>query len=384
MTYIFVIACFNAFFFLGLLVHKKPKALHDKILIYWLCYLGVSVGLYGFTMNMFAEAPILTTGVISTFLLHGPFMYLYVSDMTSDAKPFAKKKLLHFAPFVLFVFYLVISSMFPEYSRGISVDHSPDLPAPPFLFVLFLIATAVSGPIYFVLAFNKYRKLKQSSENFSARDINLEWLGKLITTFGVVWTIFIIIAVIHHVFHLFSMMFCTNGLFLSLSGFIILIGYYGLNQREVFVSYEDYVDNKKTTSTSIPSELNDTKNDEDNNEAVDSEYEKCFNLISSYMDEKQPYLDPDITLPKLADQLEVPAHQLSQVINEIYKRNFFDFINNYRVEEVKRKIKDEEFKNYSLLAIAFDSGFNSKSAFNRVFKKMTTMTPSQYRNSLIV
>ncbi len=377
MTYIFVIASFNAFFFLGLLLRKKPKALHDKILIYWLVYLGVSVALYGFTMNMFSEAPILTSGVISTFLLHGPFMYLYVSDLTSDRNPFRKKKLFHFIPFILFVIFLVASSLFPEYSKGISVDHSSALPAPPVLFVIFLIATAISGPIYFILAFNEYRVLKKNTEDFSAKDVNMEWLGKLITIFGVVWTIFIIIAVIHHVLHLFSMMFCTNGLFLSLSAFIILIGYYGLNQREVFISFKGSMDDELVVSSVDKVSAIDVKT-----KIIDSEFEKCFSHISSYIESKRPYLDPDITLPKLAEQLEVPAHQLSQVINEIYKRNFFDFINHYRVEEVKIKIQDEEFKNYSLLAIAFDSGFNSKSAFNRVFKKMTTMTPSQYRNSI--
>ncbi|QAA81079.1 AraC family transcriptional regulator [Aequorivita sp. H23M31] len=96
----------------------------------------------------------------------------------------------------------------------------------------------------------------------------------------------------------------------------------------------------------------------------------------------QPYLDPKLTLSKLANNFGVPAHHLSQVINENHGRNFFDFINIFPVAEVKNKIQDENFHNYSLLGIALESGFNSKSAFNLVFKNLTGTTPSKYRDSL--
>lgn len=377
MTYVFFIASFNAIFFLGLLLKKRSKALHDKILIFWLLYLGISTALYALTMDMFDVAPLLTSGVIATFLLHGPFMYLYVSDLSLGSQTFNRTKLLHFLPFIAFVTYLMIVSRFPAYSRGISLDHVEHAPKPPFLFVFFLIITALSGTVYFFLAYRKYNKLKKLNKNFSAKEVNLEWLGNLITIFGVVWTLLIIVAVIHHVFNLFTMEFCTNGLFLSLSAFIILIGYYGLNQKEVFISF---VPQEKSSLIQKSKQFSDS----DENLFKDNELEKCFHNVESYMQNEKPYLDPELTLPKLAESLEVSTHQLSQVINEIHQNNFFDFINQYRVEEVKRKISDEQFKNYSLLAIAFDSGFNSKSAFNRVFKKITTMTPSQYKKSLQV
>ena len=375
MIYIFFIASFNAFFFLILLLRKTPKASHDKLLMFWLMCLGVSVAWYGSTMNVFDETPILSSGIIATFLLHGPFMYLYVSDLTSDHKSYHALKLSHFLPFIAFIIYLVISAQFPEYARGISVEHSENLSEPPLLFVFFLIITALSGTVYFFLAFRKYKSIKRSSENYSAKDNNLEWLGKLITIFGIVWTLLIIVAVIHHIFHLFTIKFCTNGLFLSLSAFIILIGYYGLNQKEVFINFKSENDNNK-----LPTSTKELK--EHGAILKDEGLEKCFRDVESFMITEKPYLDPELTLPKLAKDLDVPAHQLSQVINEIHQRNFFDFINQYRVEEVKNKIQDEQFKNYSLLAIAYDSGFNSKSAFNRVFKKITSMTPSQFKNSV--
>ena len=99
------------------------------------------------------------------------------------------------------------------------------------------------------------------------------------------------------------------------------------------------------------------------------------------MDIEKPYLNADISLPELSERMNIPSHHLSRVINEKLNMNFFDFINQYRVEEVKSRIQDQQYVHLSILGIAFDSGFNTKSAFNRVFKKMTGMTPSEFKRS---
>ena len=100
------------------------------------------------------------------------------------------------------------------------------------------------------------------------------------------------------------------------------------------------------------------------------------------METKKPYLQGDLVLPQLAQQLGISANYLSQVINEQLKVNFYDFINGYRVEDAKRLMKNAGQKNINILKIAFDSGFNSKSAFYTAFKKVTSMTPTQYRKTL--
>lgn len=373
MTYLFFIASFNAFFFVALLLQKKPKQLHDRILVYWLIYLGLATGLYAYTTDFFSGLRLLSTAIIALFLLHGPFLYSYVSALTLNPNRFKGKILWHFVPFFAFILYLLIASRFPSYSEGIRVDHVSHGAKTPWLFHFFLIMTALSGPVYFVLSYRKFRQSKKSSHDFSSKEVNLDWLGKLIPIFGAVWTILIVIAIIHHVFHLFSMEFCTHGFFLSLSAFIILIGYFGFKQKEVFISYPIESGKIRTTEPEIKyaaSKLEDT------------ELQKCCDKVSHYMTTERPYLDSDITLPKLAAELNVSTHHLSQIINEVHGKNFFNFINEYRVNEVKRKIQDPAFDNYSLLGIAFESGFNSKSAFNRVFKNITGKTPSEYRDSL--
>lgn len=371
MKYILFIASFNAFFFLILLLQKKPKFLHDRIFSIWLLYLGSITGIYAFTMESFFDTPFLSSIIVAMFLLNGPFLYLYVSTLTFNHTRFKTKNLLHFLPFVVFILYLFIASGFPAYSERIRIGHDSDAVAEtPILYLFFLVITALSGPVYFVLAQRQFHKTKESILNFTSKDFELDWLGRLIPAFGIIWTSLVISAVIHHVFHLFSMSFCINGLMLSLSAFIILIGYFGLKQIGVFVNFSD----KEAKDPIIETENPPSK-------LKDDALEQCFCKIDDYFKTERPYLEPDLTLPKLAESLNVPHHHLSQVINDVYGQNFFDFINKYRVEEVKNKIVDPEFDKYSLLGIAFESGFNSKSAFNRVFKKFTNTTPSEFRDS---
>lgn len=374
MTYLFFIGAFNAFFFLALLVQKDLKQLPDRILIFWLLYLGLATALYGISKEFLPASNLLYSVIIALFLLHGPFLYLYVSALIVDKKQFEAKNLLHFLPFMAFVFYLLVAFRVPTYSDKIRVDHvTENTIEPPMLFLFFLIITALSGPVYFFIAYKKFQKSRKSTLDYSSKEVNLDWLAKLIPVFGMVWTALIVIAVIHHVFHFFSMEFCTDGLYLSLSGFIILIGYFGFIQRDVFISYSPEIVHEIPGDPEIKYATSKMEG---------AELQKCCNKVGEFMKTNRPYLDSDLTLPKLAEDLNVSTHHLSQVINEMHDKNFFNFINKYRVEEVKRKIQDPKYQNYSLLGIAYESGFNSKSAFNRVFKNITGTTPSRYRDSL--
>jgi AraC-like DNA-binding protein len=87
-------------------------------------------------------------------------------------------------------------------------------------------------------------------------------------------------------------------------------------------------------------------------------------------------------LKQLAEKINCQPHHLSQVINQLFGKNFYDFINTFRVEEVKERIKDENYRHLTLLAIAFDCGFNSKATFNSVFKKFSGISPSVYKKEL--
>ena len=374
MKYFFLIAAFNALFF-AILILQKKKALHDKILTYWLVYLGLYTGSYALLSDtLFTDFHLLSVSFISLLMLHGPFMYLYISALIDEKFRLNGKRLLHFVPFLLFNVFVLVSLLFPEISERIRLDHVESEHGAPWLFNFFLILTALSGPVYFILSIRLFKILDINIfNNFSTTEnINLDWLRKLVYSFGVVWTVLIGFATIHHIFHLFSWTFCTDGLFLSLSGFIILIGYFGLRQKEIFIQYPEhkleYVTEPKAKYANVL--------------LKDDDAELYVSKIKGLMKTEKLYMDADLTLPDLATKLQIPSHHLSRVINEKLGLNFFDFINQYRIEEVKSKMINPEFDNLSLLGIAFESGFNTKSAFNRVFKKMTGLTPSGYKKQL--
>ena len=97
---------------------------------------------------------------------------------------------------------------------------------------------------------------------------------------------------------------------------------------------------------------------------------------------EKPYLNGNLTLSGLANTLSIPTHHLSQTINERLKVNFFDFVNQYRVEEAKSMMKRQEYAHFSLADIGFEAGFNSVSTFNKSFKKFLNLTPSEYQKTL--
>ena len=107
-----------------------------------------------------------------------------------------------------------------------------------------------------------------------------------------------------------------------------------------------------------------------------------INDLKRHMDEKKPYLNAELKLADLANEINYPIHEISQVLNQYLNQSFSDFVNKYRVEEVKRRMEDKAFQKYTLMAIAQQCGFNSKTSFYRIFKNETGKTPAEYLNDL--
>lgn len=112
------------------------------------------------------------------------------------------------------------------------------------------------------------------------------------------------------------------------------------------------------------------------------EQRRLANELDVYLQSEKPYLDPEITVRKLAEQLGWPARQLSEVINSVDNVSFSQKINRLRVDEAKAQMADPCASGKPLLNIALDSGFNSKSAFNLMFKRFAGVTPTQYRRNI--
>lgn len=374
MQFLFIIAAFNAIFFTVLLIQKKPRELHDNILIGWLIYLGLYIGVYGFySHDLFVHFKLLSISLLSLLMLFGPFLYGYLEALVTNKRAILLKDLIHLVPFILFNVYILMASFSSNLTAKLNIENIGPGDHPPVLFIFFLILTAMSGTAYFLMTIKLFRRLDiRIFNNFSnASNIDLFWIRKLVFIFGIVWTALILITVIHHVFSLFSMVFCTNGLFMSLSVFVILIGYFGLKQKIIY--------GNEDSSDSVS--ISPAQQKYAGSKLSEEEARQLADQLKKHMLSSKTYQNPDLTLSLLATELGISSHILSQVINEQFKLNFFDFVNQYRVEEFKQRIVNPMYNNFSLLGIAFECGFNSKSAFNRIFKKATGFTPSQYKEN---
>ena len=146
---------------------------------------------------------------------------------------------------------------------------------------------------------------------------------------------------------------------------IYYIGYKGLYQPEIFTGTDESEPVVKYEKSTL-----------DNEKAT--EYKE---KLLTFMTSEKPYLDSLLTIKDLGQKITIPSYHLSQIINENFRQNFFDFINSYRIEEAKRQLHDPKNNHISIQGIAFEVGFNSKSAFNNAFKKYTDMTPSEFRSN---
>lgn len=121
------------------------------------------------------------------------------------------------------------------------------------------------------------------------------------------------------------------------------------------------------------------RNEKNTENKLSSKTSTYYEALLALMSDQKAYENVDLTLEQLAEQLNISSRYLSQIIKEKEGKNLFEFVNQYRVDAVKEKLIDERYKNLTLMGIAMESGFNSRSTFHSVFKKFTGQTPSAYK-----
>ncbi len=153
-----------------------------------------------------------------------------------------------------------------------------------------------------------------------------------------------------------------NVLALSRAALIYAIGYLAIRQSVILAPLSSGKPAGKYRHSPLPNE----------------QAEKYIQRLLQSMESEKPYLNSDLKLPDLANQLSLSTNQLSQLLNQNLNLNFFDFVNQYRVKEVQVKLLDPNYNHLTNLAIAYEAGFSSKASFHRAFKKHTGKTPSQF------
>jgi AraC-like DNA-binding protein len=170
---------------------------------------------------------------------------------------------------------------------------------------------------------------------------------------------------------------CLDWIWFIFSTTPFVLGYFAIYKSKIVkLSTGPISVNAALQGGEVPAVLSSEKKHDD---AMDEVVMKQLkDKLENYMENYKPYINPNLSINDLAAKLKIQPHVLSRVINECYEKNFFYFINEYRIDEFKRKLEDPEYKKYKLLSIAYEVGFNSKSAFNRSFKKLTNYSPSEY------
>jgi AraC-like DNA-binding protein len=158
---------------------------------------------------------------------------------------------------------------------------------------------------------------------------------------------------------------------IPLSIYVFGLGVYGYKQESIF--NEDFSNQLRKGDKDVKyfrSGLNQS-------ESIEIIYK-----IKTIMKEEKPYLNSDFNIRDLAKLANTTIHKLSQVINESFQKNFYELVNEYRIREVEGMLKDPAYNNLKIISIAYDCGFNSKSAFYIAFRQYTGITPTEYRKKL--
>lgn len=306
---------------------------------------------------------------LSAFAL-APTLFLCVDHFVSVDKKFRMNDLWHFIPFALFT---LLSLPFLFASNAIKLAELATIGQPlqaldKILLGLMLLQVA----IYWVLSFQKLQKHRRNIENISASptDVNLDWL--LYSLYGIGGIVIIWLVELRYAPLNANASWATPGYLLG----ICWLGYFALRQKEIYpfthaeskVIGEIMAQNNPSAAT-VRRPLF----------AEDTLHVLKTRLLEKMAHEK-PYLDCDLSLPGLASQMQLGVHELSQLVNEGFNENFAQFINRYRVEESKRLLLSAKHVHLNMVGIAFEAGFNSKTAFNTAFKKMTGLSPSEFRS----
>lgn len=393
MNAILIAGIIQAVFLSLLLFNKKRKSTGDFVLGIWLLFIGVHLLFYYIHFNdLHLKYPHLL-GIATFFpMLQGPFLYIYTLIIISKEGKFKYSYLLHALPFLivtiygLFDFYLLSAENKLAYYKEMQTSVG-------FIYSVAFLIVIYNGPVYVVLSLLKLRKHRRNIiDNFSYKEeIDLSWLRYVLIGMGVIWAT-VLISVVLPVSHLPDD-FGDHAVAVAIVFAIFFMGYYGFRQHAIYtdISVESA---RNAMRQHAKNELNQSRNIKVESYKKQAERYKrsgqnhpdtdlYLEKLLSFVEDEKPYFDSKLSLSKLANSVDISSNHLSQILHEKLNKNFFDFINDYRIKEVKKNLADPKFKHFTLLSIAFDCGFNSKSSFNSIFKKSTGLTPSEYQKSVI-
>jgi AraC-like DNA-binding protein len=356
-----------------LLLSKRGKGQADWLLSLWL--LIIALHTLTFALMKMSLYPWLLGIDMPLPIVHGPCLFLYTLTLTGHRVKL-KDLLMHFALPVAFYLYLA-PFIFSPVQEKILVYENEGAGYETFLFIR-EVCVPLSGVGYVLASIIILRKHRSTiADHFSSVDkVNLAWLQYLIIWLATIWALVIF----------------TNDdwVFGAVVVFIFFIGFFGIRQGVIFspeaVAAMHFQEKK----------LREEKTGEKSDEAIagleKTKYQKSglttdgstslHEQLTRVMISEQLFKNSELTLLGLASRINAAPNHVSQVINEREEKSFYDYVNSLRVQEFVKVLDRPESRRLTLFAVAQECGFNSKSSFNRYFKKFTGYSPSEYAESL--
>jgi AraC-like DNA-binding protein len=339
-----------------LITTKKEQTVSDKLLSAWLFLLAIEFLTCALDYIIFRK-PLLS----SSFLLFNPACYLYISSLTDKNFRLKYIQLLHLLPFM---FFEIGAYVIKETISVRSFLHADTTLGFRLAFGMAnIFSLVVYNSISLVRVIRHRRNLKNefsTIENY----ISLGWLLFIFIFYNVYCVVAFTIGgtyifqgtnfILPHIFNYSALLFMVYS-----------FGFYGLWQKPIYTRHD---------TEEIPERYR-------HSVLALRKKKEIKSKILQYFDNERPYLKSELSMDILSAELTIPKHQLTEVLNTEIGSNFFQFVNGYRIEAVKEMLADKKNK-YTIEAIGYECGFNSKSTFFTVFKNLTGQTPHEYKNSL--
>lgn len=362
----------QAIFAAVLMLTKRPASIADKISAAWLFTMS-----YSFIVNAIKIRYEITEGLwamsVIPALTYSQYLFLYTKYISREYDKFQKRDYLHFLPVlggIVYVTILYVGNGFMDFKTFASYSNQVLLPRT-ILGNAFIVCLWVYS-ISTLIRIKNYRKQIANFYSFESRKVNLNWLLLLTISFFIIYHI-IILASFYHIRNeqlIYIEIFRSGALLF----FVYILSFGGLRQQQL-------VSEDKPIKINTESSFHETSSDRYKKSGLkDDQAEVYSKQLIDFMNQSEAWKDNELSVAKLSEQTDIPKYYITQILNENLQKNFYTFVNEYRTEYAKKLIKSPKYENWSLLAIAYECGFNSKSAFNNFFKKYTDMTPTEYKN----
>ena len=343
---------------IGLLLRKENRIANQLLALLLICSSLWLIDNFFRISGIYSTNPDFYFKPIYYSLAFGPLIYLYVLSITNSSFRFKRTYWLHFIPVALQAsLYIFLSLKDYTFKRWYWMEvHSP------ITYRIEFNGTFLSMCIYLTLSIvvlRKYQKwLSQNFSNTSKKELN--WLKTLLILMIILTVQWFIEVILRDFYGNFQ--FNHSILILGLT--TVLLAFKAFNQAD-----QKGVEFQNSLSKDPKKENIDIK-------------PEILRRIVDEMETKKAYLDPNLNLKGFSERCGIPQRTVSQYLNQELKLSFHSFVNAQRVAEFKRQVSIPENKNLTLEGLAYESGFNSKSSFNRIFKKYEGKTPSDYLKSI--